>query len=81
MPRPSSKANCFVMNVEYNQPAKFSLMMGDNIDILRLDYIDEDISKMNENMLGHVKVLQKELRYLANELPKDGNDRRMICVK
>ena len=45
IPRPSSKDNGSTMNVEADQPAKFSLMMGDNLAMLQPNHIDEDIRK------------------------------------
>ena len=49
-------------NVESDQPTKFLLMMERNIEMLRPDHIDKEISKMSENTIGHRKGLQKKTK-------------------
>ena len=58
IPRPSSKGNGSMMSFEADQPMKFSLMMGDIAAMIRPHHIDEDISKMSKNMIGHGRGLQ-----------------------
>ena len=58
IPRPSSKVNGYVTNVEAEQPVKFSLMMRHSAAMLRPHYIDRDISKMSKSMIGHDRGLQ-----------------------
>ena len=81
IPRPSSKGNGSMMSFEADQPMKFSLMMGDIAAMIRPHHIDEDISKMSENMIGHGRCLQNKLRNISNECPKDGEDMFIMCVK
>ena len=60
MPRLSSKANGSMTNIKAYQSANYSLVMRENIDMLRPDHIDEDIFKISRNMIGYGKVLQKD---------------------
>ena len=46
-----------MVSVEGDKPEKFSLMMEDSMAMLRLHCINEEISKMSENMIGHGRGL------------------------
>ena len=66
MPTPKYLNYGHIANVSAKKPIRFALLIGSNKALLRPDHIDEDVSKMVNNMIGHGKGLQKDLRKLAS---------------
>ena len=62
IPTLPSKANHSMMRFEANHPVKFSLIIRDSIEMFQPFHIDEENSNAIENMIGHGRGLQKELR-------------------
>ena len=50
-------------------------------ETLQPHHIDQEISKMSENMIGHGRGLQNEFIKLANGFPKDGEEIQISCIK
>ena len=49
--------------------------------MLHLEYADEDIKKMKNNITSYSKGLQKELKDLVFKYPKNRNKRYIVCYK
>ena len=70
-----------MMIVEAYYPVKFFLTMGDSAAMTWPHHIEEDMSKINERMIGHGRGLQEELRERTKELLEEGEHRHIFCVK
>jgi hypothetical protein len=59
-----------IANVSAEEPIRFALLIGSPIAMLDPENIEDDISTMTMNMIGHGKGLRKELLKLASDIKK-----------
>ena len=55
-----------IANALAKESTRFAILIGSSIVMLYLDYTNEDVSKMVNNMIEYGKGLQNELRKLAS---------------
>ena len=56
-------------------------MQGYDVAMLRLSYLNEDMSNMRNNMISYGKRLQKEICEIAKKCLEDGKERCLVGIK
>ena len=77
VPAPKMINNGSMANVEADQQTKFELMQCDEASMLRVSHLNEEMSDMKNNMIAYDKGLQKGIREIAKNCPKDGKERHL----
>ena len=70
-----------MINLKVDQSVKIVLLTGLPITILLPKYIEEDVGKMKNNVVGYVLGSQKEIIELSCECPDNNKERHAVCFK
>ena len=84
IPTPQCVNYGHIVNVSADEPIRFALLIGSPIAMLDPENIEQDISKMSKNMIGHGKGLRKKLIKLASEIRSNNATnspvkKRIVC--
>jgi len=84
IPTPQCVNYGYIVNVSADEPIRFALLIGSPITMLDPENIEQDISKMSKNMIGHGKGLRKKLIKLASEIRSNNATnspvkKRIVC--
>jgi len=84
IPTPKCVNYGHIVNVSADEPVRYALLIGSSIAMLDPDNIENDISRMSKNMIGHRKGLRKKLIELAAKIRntkgyKEGTKKVIVC--